>query len=395
MAAFTATEREFMARALALAERGLFTTTPNPRVGSLVVKDGIVIGEGWHVRAGEPHAEINALADARARGADPRGATQYVTLEPCNRQGRTPPCVDAIINAGIARVVVAMRDPNPGQADGAERLRAAGVHVDVGLLEAEARELNVGFVARMMRGRPWVRVKLAASLDGRTALANGESQWITGSDARADGHAWRARACAILTGIGTVLQDDPQLTARSIPTPRQPLRVVVDRHGQTPPAARVLAGNNAVVVTAGERNPAWPAELTVLTLPDANGRVDLPALMRTLAARGVNELHVEAGAKLCGALLDADLVDELLLYLAPALIGDPARGMFDRASPLTRLGERTGLSWHSVERCGDDVRIIARVNSQPIATPGAEPSTSSSLPANASTNTRTKAGGGA
>ena len=361
MQEFTAIDREYMARALALAARGLYTTTPNPRVGSVVVKDGAVIGEGFHVRPGLPHAEVNALADARVRGADPRGATMYVTLEPCNRHGRTPPCVDAVIAAGISRVVAAMRDPNPDQANGGERLRAAGIDVVFGLEEVEAREQNIGFVSRMTRGRPWVRAKLAASLDGRTALANGESQWITGPEARADGHAWRARACAILTGVGTVMQDDPQLTVRSVDTPRQPLRVVVDRHGQMSPSARVLDGGNALVVTAGERNAAWPAELPVLTLPDADGRVDLPALLRALAERGVNELHVEAGAKLTGALHDAGLIDEFLLYIAPALIGDPARGLVEHATPLTTLAAKTGLAWHSIERIGGDLRVIARV----------------------------------
>jgi diaminohydroxyphosphoribosylaminopyrimidine deaminase/5-amino-6-(5-phosphoribosylamino)uracil reductase len=361
MTEFTATDREHMARALALAARGLFSTTPNPRVGSVIVKDGAVIGEGFHVRPGEPHAEVNALADALARGGDPRGATLYVTLEPCNRHGRTPPCVDAVIAAGISRVAVAMRDPNPEQTNGGDSLRAAGVDVAFGLLQAEAHELNIGFVSRMTRGRPWVRAKLAASLDGRTALANGESQWITGADARADGHAWRARACAVLTGVGTVMQDDPRMTVRAVDTPRQPLRVVVDRHGQTPSSARVLADNNALVVTAGERNAAWPAALEVLTLPDRDGRVDLPALLRELGMRGINELHVEAGAKLSGAFLDAGLIDELLMYVAPALIGDPARGMFERTAPLTALAARTRLAWHSVERIGGDLRVMARV----------------------------------
>jgi diaminohydroxyphosphoribosylaminopyrimidine deaminase / 5-amino-6-(5-phosphoribosylamino)uracil reductase len=361
MPAFSESDRDHMTRAMALAARGLFSTTPNPRVGSVIVKDGMVIGEGFHVRAGEPHAEANALADVRARGHDARGATMYVTLEPCNAHGRTPPCVDSVIAAGVKRVVVALRDPNPGQANGGDRLCAAGVLVDYGLLESESRELNIGFVSRMTRGRPWVRAKVAASIDGRTALANGASQWITGPEARADGHAWRARACAILTGVGTVLQDDPELTVRALATPRQPLRIVVDRHGQTPPNARVLADGNVLIVTAGERNEAWPQQLQVLALPDANGRVDLPALLRALAARGVNELHVESGAKLTGALLDAGLLDELLMYLAPALIGDPARGMVEHASPLLTLGAATRLAWHGVERVGSDLRVLARV----------------------------------
>jgi diaminohydroxyphosphoribosylaminopyrimidine deaminase/5-amino-6-(5-phosphoribosylamino)uracil reductase len=357
---FSAADRAHMAAALALAERGMYTTTPNPRVGCVIVNGDAVIGEGFHLRAGEPHAEVNALADAKAKGHDPRGAALYVTLEPCSTHGRTPPCVDAILAAGIAKVFAALPDPNPAQANGAGRLRAAGVDVVFGPGTAQAHEQNIGFVARMQRGRPWVRMKIAASLDGRTALASGQSQWITGPAARADGHRWRARACAILTGIGTVTQDDPQLTARDVVTPRQPLRVVVDRHGQTPVAARVLADANALVVTAGERNPAWPDGLSVLALPDADRRVDLPALLRALAERGINEVHVEAGAKLNGALLEAGLVDELLLYLAPTVLGDPARGMFERAVPLAQLAAGTRLVWHRIDRVGDDVRIVAR-----------------------------------
>src|SRR5262249_45865914 len=275
-------------------------------------------------RAGLPHAEANALADVAARGRSARGATMYVTLEPCNHTGRTPPCADAVIAAGMGRVVVATADPNPRSAAGAARLRAAGIQVDIGLLGDEARDQNIGFVSRMTRGRPWVRMKVAASLDGRTALASGESKWITGEAARADGHRWRARACAILTGFGTVRQDDPQLTVRAVETPRQPRRIVIDRHGETPPTARVLAGGDVLIVTAGaKRNPSWPAGVDHIALPDANGRVDLPALMRALAASGINELHVEAGGKLNGALLAEGLVDELLLYVAPCLIGDP------------------------------------------------------------------------
>jgi diaminohydroxyphosphoribosylaminopyrimidine deaminase / 5-amino-6-(5-phosphoribosylamino)uracil reductase len=360
-ARYSESDHQHMARALALAAAGLYTTTPNPRVGCVLVREQQVIGEGFHVRAGEPHAEANALADARAQGHDPRGATAFVTLEPCDRQGRTPACTDALIAAGVARVVAAMRDPNPQQANGGDRLRASGIDVDFGLCAEEALELNIGFVSRMTRGRPWVRVKLAASLDGRTALANGESQWITGQVARADGHVWRARACAILTGVGTVLQDDPQLTVRAVATPRQPLRVVVDRHGQTPASARILDAGNALIVTAGERNSAWPPAIEAITLADPRGRVDLPAMLTALAQRGINELHVEAGAKLTGALLDAGLVDELLLYVAPSLLGDPARGMFERAAPLATLVNKTALTWHSIERCGDDLRVVARV----------------------------------
>lgn len=359
--AFSDEDRRHMARALALAERGLYTTTPNPRVGCVIVKDGVVIGEGWHARAGEAHAEAVALDDARAKGRDTRGATLYATLEPCNRHGRTPPCVDAVLAADIGRVVAAMHDPNPAQDGGAQRLRLAGVRVDIGLLEGEAAALNAGFVSRVTRGRPWLRTKLAASLDGRTALASGESRWITSAAARADGHAWRARACAIVTGVGTVLHDDPQLTVRDVPTTRQPLRIVVDRRAETPAGARVLAGGNTLVVTAGPRNAGWPAATQWLALPDGEGRVDLHALFRTLAERGINEAHVEAGAKLNGALLRTGLVDELLIYFAAAVIGDPARGMFESANPLASLAERVTLDWTSVERVGEDLRVVARV----------------------------------
>lgn len=350
-----------MARALELAARGLYTTTPNPRVGCVIANGGEVLGEGWHERPGLAHAETLALDDARAKGRDVRGATAYVTLEPCNHTGRTGPCSEALIAAGIGRVVAAMRDPNPLAQGGAARLREAGVPVDFGPGEAEALDQNRGFVSVMTRGRPWVRTKLAASLDGRTALANGASRWITGAAARADGHAWRARACAILTGVGTVRGDDPELTVRAVATPRQPLRVIVDRHAQTPPDARVLAGGNALVVTAGERNASWPRGVETLALPDRDGRVDLEALMRALAKRGVNELHVETGARLNGALLDAGLIDEILLYLAPSVIGDPARGMFDRRESLAALDGRVPLAFASVDRVGEDLRIVARV----------------------------------
>jgi diaminohydroxyphosphoribosylaminopyrimidine deaminase/5-amino-6-(5-phosphoribosylamino)uracil reductase len=364
MSAFTAADRAFMARALLLAERGLYTTTPNPRVGCVIVKDGTVQGEGWHEAAGLPHAEVNALADAVARGHEARGATLYATLEPCNHTGRTPPCTDAVIAAGIGRVVAALADPNPAAAHGAQTLRGAGIAVDVGLMADEAREQNIGFVARMTRGTPWVRMKVAASLDGRTALMNGESQWITGEDARADGHRWRARACAILTGIGTVRQDDPQLTVRAVETSRQPRPIIIDRHGETPATARALAGGNALVVTAGGRNPGWPEGVEMLPLPDADGRVDLGAMMRELGARGINELHVEAGGRLNAALLAAGLVDELLLYLAPCVIGDPARGIADFRDGLARLADRVPLTIHAVDRVGTDLRILARVHSK-------------------------------
>ena len=350
-----------MARALALAERGLCTTTPNPRVGCVIVRNGEVIGEGFHERAGEAHAEVAALRDAHAKNRDVRGATVYSTLEPCNRQGRTPPCVDALIAAGVTRVIAAMPDPNPDQGGGAARLRAAGVVVDIGLLEDESLALNAGFVSRMTRGRPWLRAKIAASLDGRTALVDGESQWITGAAARADGHAWRARSCAIMTGIGTVLHDDPQLTVRDAPATRQPLRVVVDRRAETPPGARVLDGGNTLIATAGPRNAQWPESVESLALPDGAGRVDFQALLRALAARGINEAQVEAGAKLNGALLREGLIDELLVYAAGAVIGDPARGMFESTTALTSLAQRVMLDFTSIDRIGEDLRIVARV----------------------------------
>ncbi len=360
---FSAADHEHMARALRLAERGLYTTSPNPRVGCVLVRDDAVVGEGWHQRAGEAHAEVHALQ--AAGGAAARGATAYVTLEPCNHHGRTPPCVDALLAAGVARVVAAMTDPNPLVAgQGLARLRAAGVATEHGLLENEARELNVGFVARMTCGRPWLRLKAAASVDGRTALASGESQWITGPEARCDGHRWRARACAILTGVGTVRDDDPQLTVRDVETTRQPLRVVVDSRLETPPTARLLDGRPLLVIGA-VADPARVDALAargaeVLLLPNADGKVDLAAALAELARRGINEVHAEAGARLNGSLLRAGLVDELLLYLAPSLIGDAARGLFDLPA-LAALADRRRLQWQDVRQVGADLRIVARL----------------------------------
>ncbi|HZP86071.1 MAG TPA: bifunctional diaminohydroxyphosphoribosylaminopyrimidine deaminase/5-amino-6-(5-phosphoribosylamino)uracil reductase RibD [Burkholderiales bacterium] len=357
-----AADLEHMARALELARRGLYTTTPNPRVGCVLVKDGGVIGEGWHERAGEAHAEVRALEDANRRGEPTRGSTAYVTLEPCNHVGRTGPCTEALMAAGIAQVIVAMPDPHPAARHGAQRLREAGMRVDMGVMEQEARALNRGFISRIERGRPWVRMKAAASLDGRTALASGESQWITGPEARRDGHHWRAQACAILTGIGTVRTDDPQLTVRDVPTARQPLRIVVDRNAETPRDARVLSDHSrTLIVTAGARNPRWPAHVEVLAVPDVEGRIDLRALMRELAAREANEIHVEAGAGLNGALLQARLVDEVLLYLAPCFLGEPARGIADFGSGLASLDERIALEVDDVTRIGGDLRIIAHM----------------------------------
>jgi len=356
-----------MERALALATQGLYTTNPNPRVGCVLVKDGVVIGEGFTQPAGQDHAEIRALKDARARGLDPRGSTAYVTLEPCSHFGRTPPCVNALIEAKIGRVIAAMEDPNPQVSGrGLQNLRAAGIEVRCGLLERESYELNIGFVSRMTRRRPWVRVKVAASLDGRTALPDGTSQWITGEAARADGHAWRARACAILTGIGTVLGDDPQMTVRAVETPRQPLRILVDRNLEVPAHARLLEGPPPLIFCArddGEFAPRADAlrerGIEVVALPNSEGKVDLTAMMLKLGERAINELHVEAGHKLHGSLLREGCVDELLMYVAPSLLGH-AMPMFDLVPPAS-LDERTRLVFHSVDRLGDDLRIIARL----------------------------------
>lgn len=362
---FSAADHDFMARALRLAERGLLTTSPNPRVGCVLVKDGRIIGEGWHEKAGEPHAEVHALRDAAASGHDTKGATAYVTLEPCSHHGRTPPCAEGLIAAGVARVVAAMQDPNPLVAgNGLAKVAAAGIDTACGLLESEARELNIGFVSRMTRGRPWVRLKAAASLDGKTALNNGQSQWITGPDARQDGHRWRARACAILTGIGTVRDDDPQLSVRGIETPRQPGRVVVDSRLETPPAARILEGGNVLV--AGAIEDAARAEALrargadVVVLPNGEGKVDLAALLAELGRRGVNELHVEGGWRLNGSLLREGLVDELLLYLAPCLVGHEARGLFGLPE-LHSLEAKQSLALRDVRQIGADIRILARL----------------------------------
>jgi diaminohydroxyphosphoribosylaminopyrimidine deaminase/5-amino-6-(5-phosphoribosylamino)uracil reductase len=357
-----AQDSAWMAQALRLAERGLYTTSPNPRVGCVLVKDGAVAGEGWHERAGEPHAEVHALHMA---GTAARGATAYVTLEPCSHHGRTPPCADALIEAGVARVVVAAQDPNPQVAgSGIEKLRAAGIAVECGLMEAAARELNIGFFARMTRGTPWVRSKTGMSLDGRTALANGVSQWITGAAARRDVQHWRARSCAVLTGIGTVLADDPQLNVREIDAGRQPLRVVLDSMLQTPPSARILQGGDVLVCTAvqdAEKIAVLErAGAKVSVMPDGAGQVDLSAVLRDLAQRGCNEVLVEAGSTLNGALLRAGLVDELLLYIAPQLLGDAARGMA-QLGELTALDQRIELDWQDVRQVGRDLRIVVKV----------------------------------
>ncbi len=352
-----------MTLALEWAARGMNSTAPNPRVGCVIVRDGVVIGVGHTLPAGQAHAEIEALRDAAVRGHDVRGATAYVTLEPCNHHGRTPPCSDALVRAGLGRVVAALEDPNPLVAgQGLAKLAAAGIAVRSGVLADAAYEMNIGFFSRMRRGLPWVRLKTAASLDGMTALHSGESQWITGPEARADGHAWRARACAILTGIGTVKADDPQLNVRAVETSRQPRRVIVDSKLEIALDARVLAGSASWIVAAAA-NPEKEAALRaagheVIVLPNAAGKVDLPALMRELGRREINELHVEAGSKLNGSLIREGCVDELLVYLAPSLIGE-AQGMF-ALGPLASLEQRQRLKFHEVKQVGEDLRILAR-----------------------------------
>jgi diaminohydroxyphosphoribosylaminopyrimidine deaminase/5-amino-6-(5-phosphoribosylamino)uracil reductase len=352
-----------MRLALDWAAKGMFITAPNPRVGCVIVRDGQVIAAGHTQPAGQAHAEIMALRDAQARGVDVRGATAYVTLEPCSHHGRTPPCSDALVRAGLGRVVAAMEDPNPLVAGkGMAQLAAAGMATGSGLLADEAHEMNIGFFKRMRHGTPWVRLKVAASLDGATGLESGESQWITGPDARADGHAWRARACAILTGIGTVKADNPQMTVRGIDTPRQPQRVIVDSKLEIALDARILQGAPcwiaAAAPDAAKLQQLRAAGHEVLVLPNADGKVDLPELMRELGRRQVNELHVEAGYKLNGSLVRAGCVDELLVYLAPSLIG-AGQGMF-ALGPFAQLADKHELAFTNVAQVGADVRLMAR-----------------------------------
>lgn len=359
---FSALDHAYMAQALRLAEKGLDTTSPNPRVGCVIVRDGQVVGTGWHERAGKPHAEVNAL---RAAGAAARGATVYLTLEPCSHHGRTPPCAEALVEAGVAKVIVAMQDPNPLVAGkGYALLKEAGIEVQAGLMEAEATALNIGFVSRMTRNRPWVRMKIAASLDGKTALNNGTSQWITGEAARRDGHRMRARSCAILTGIGTVLADNPELSVRHVETSRQPLRVVVDSRLDIPLDARLLRGAGELVFTAnsseGKIMGLHDVGARAIVVPDSDSgnRVDLTGMMRMLADFEINEVMVEAGRTLNGALIAAGLVDELVIYLAPYLIGDEAQGML-KLTELTELSKKRKLEIRDIRMMGPDIRLIA------------------------------------
>jgi diaminohydroxyphosphoribosylaminopyrimidine deaminase/5-amino-6-(5-phosphoribosylamino)uracil reductase len=356
-----------MTLALASAAQATRLSAPNPRVGCVIVGgDGQILGHGHTQRAGGPHAEVMALRDAVAKGHSVAKATAYVTLEPCSHHGRTGPCCDALVAAGIGKVVAAMEDPNPLVAgQGFEILRAAGVRVEVGPGAAEARELNIGFISRMVRRLPWVRMKIAASLDGTTALDNGQSQWITSPEARSDGHAWRARASAVLTGIGTVLEDRPRLDVRLVDTPRQPHRIVVDSRLQMPLDAPLLEREDSEVwiycaTPDPERQRALQQRgVQVIALPGPDGKVDLASMLRDIARREVNELHVEAGHKLNGSLIREGLVDEFLVYLAPRLLG-PGRGMA-ALRPLENLADGLQLQFIESAMLGPDLRLLARI----------------------------------
>jgi len=362
---FSAIDHAMMARALRLAERGAFTTKPNPMVGCVIAKDGEIVGEGWHQRAGGPHAEVLALQGVGDRA---RGATAYVTLEPCSHVGRTGPCADALVAAGVTRVVGAMRDPNPlVDGSGFERLRAAGIDVEIGLMEALARELNRGFLSRIERGRPWLRIKLAISIDGRSALASGDSKWISGDAARQDVQRWRARSGAILTGAGTVLIDDPLLTARLDDSAADyerdfvpPLRVVLDPGLATVARGRVREGGAPTLyIHAPDARMPRGIDAQHAPAPVHAGRFDLDAVLQLLAAREINEIQVEAGATLAGGFLAAGLVDELLLYVAPVILGERARPMFD-GLPIDTMEERLRMEIVESRRIGDDVRLLMR-----------------------------------
>jgi diaminohydroxyphosphoribosylaminopyrimidine deaminase/5-amino-6-(5-phosphoribosylamino)uracil reductase len=359
---FSSDDHAYMSLALQLAEKGLYSTSPNPRVGCVIVRDGQVVGSGWHVYAGQPHAEINAL---NAAGEAAQGATVYLTLEPCNHSGRTRPCAEALVKAKVAKVIIAMQDPNHLVAGGGiSLLKQSKIKVQSGLMKEEAKELNIGFVTRMTNQRPWVRMKIAASLDGKIALNNGISRWITGEAARRDGHKFRARSCAVLTGIGTVLKDDPQLTARLIETSRQPLRVVVDSRLETPVAAKVLQGEGELIFTAivneEKMNALSKAGARPIVLPDEKGNVALAKMIQMLADFEINEVLIEAGSKLSGAFIRAQLVDELVIYLAPHLIGSSALSML-YLPELTDLSEKHKLKIRDLRMVGQNIRIIARL----------------------------------
>jgi diaminohydroxyphosphoribosylaminopyrimidine deaminase/5-amino-6-(5-phosphoribosylamino)uracil reductase len=363
MSDFSAEDSRHMGEALRLAELGLYTADPNPRVGAVVVKDGRVVGRGFHKVAGEAHAEILALQEA---GAAAKGATLYVTLEPCSHQGKTPPCADAVVKSGVVKVVAAMTDPNPKvSGKGFEILKAAGIAVVEGLMAAQAKALNPGFISRMTRGRPWVRTKLAASMDGRTALANGESKWISCDASREDVHRWRARSSAVLTGIGTLLADDPTFTVRLPGEWRQPKKVIVDTNLSTPVDAKVFKLNpDLVFIATGvddpeEHEPLNAIGANIQVFPERRGFMDLKAILETLAELECNEVLMEAGAGMNGALLEAGLVDELILYMCPSLLGDKARGMFSLAG-ISSMNERRELEIADARTFDKDLRLILR-----------------------------------
>ena len=365
---YSAVDHQFMSEAIAEAQKALYLSNPNPRVGCVIVKDDKVIGKGFTQKVGSAHAEIQALANAKSLGNDPAGSTIYVTLEPCSHTGRTPPCVDALIAAKPKAIFVAMSDPNPlVGGKGLEKLKTAGIVVHCGLMEAEAHALNPGFISRMTRGLPWVRMKIAASLDGKTALPDGRSQWITGPLARADGHHWRAQACAIVTGVGTVKEDDPILNVRDVQTERQPWRIIVDSKLETPPAAKILNNidqSGVIIVCASLDGPemqqkakAFTARgIEVIAMANPSGKVDLPKLFSYLAKEHeMNEIHIESGFKLNGSLLRENCVDELLLYYAPFLMGDGI-GMANVA-PLNSLNDKE--QWQVMDHglFGPDIRL--------------------------------------
>jgi diaminohydroxyphosphoribosylaminopyrimidine deaminase/5-amino-6-(5-phosphoribosylamino)uracil reductase len=365
----TESDIQWMSLALTWAEKAMNITTPNPRVGCVIVNpQGVLIGSGHTQSVGQAHAEIMALQDAEQQGHDLAGATAYVTLEPCSHQGHTGPCCDALIQVGLARVVVAVQDPNPQvSGNGIERLRQAGLQVDVGVSKDKALSLNLGFFKRMTQGVPWMRLKVAASLDGQTALSNGLSQWITSAAARQDGHAWRARACAVLTGIGTVLEDDPRLDVRDIDTPRQPTLVIVDSKLETPLNAKLWPIQREVWIYCAKEDADRKAALEakgaqVTCLPNAQGKVDLRAMQKDLGQRNINEVHIEAGFKLNGSLLTAGVVDELLVYLAPLLIGQ-GMGMAN-LGPFEALSQALKLDIQNVMPIGNDIRLIAHIKDQ-------------------------------
>jgi diaminohydroxyphosphoribosylaminopyrimidine deaminase/5-amino-6-(5-phosphoribosylamino)uracil reductase len=362
---FSRFDHECMATALRLARKGMFTTDPNPRVGCVIADGANVAGLGWHQEAGGPHAEIAALRDA---GESARGKTAYITLEPCSHHGRTAPCTDALLAAGIERVVFASGDPNPDvNGTGMLRLQSGGVQVESGLMSDEAEALNAGFMMRMRKGRPWVRIKSAISIDGKTALHNGQSKWISSAASRLDVQRWRARSSAILTGIGTVLADDPRMDARVGQAVKQPVRVIADSSWRTPPDSRILAGPGAPLI-AGDSSLPIPGALEAsgaqcLRLPSKNGMVDLPALLAALAGLEINEVQVEAGARLCGALLRECLVDEILIYQAPLLLGEGGPGPF-AFGPLESMTQRTHLKLLETSQLGDDLRIRLKPESR-------------------------------